>query len=40
MAICRIEGEKQRGREEAESWRNIELQTVQSTGDKKPPNQT
>lgn len=34
MAICRIEGEKQRGREDAGSWRSIELQTVQSMGTK------
>lgn len=39
MAIRRIEGEKQRGREDAESGRNIELQTVQSTGNKRPSNQ-
>lgn len=39
MAIRRIEGEKQRGREDAESWRSIELQTVQSTGNSRPPNQ-
>lgn len=32
-------GEKQRGMENAESWRNIELQTVQSTGNERPPNQ-
>lgn len=39
MAIRRIEGEKQRGREDAESGRNIELQTVQSTRNKRPSNQ-
>lgn len=39
MAIRRIEGEKQRGREDAGSWRSIELQTAQSTGNKGPPNQ-
>lgn len=39
MAIRRIEGEKQRGWEDAESWRSIELQTAQSTGNEWPPNQ-
>lgn len=39
MAIRRIEGEKRGGREDAESGRNIELQTVQSTRNKRPSNQ-
>lgn len=37
MAIRRTEGGKQSGREDAE--RNIELQTAQSTGNKRPSNQ-